>query len=77
MQSCIRVCCVTLWSGLKQIGMEKEVPGLRTISWGMKVVKNLDAGGLWRVKDRIVCEYRAYMYVFAYVWPCEFVRPDM
>lgn len=38
--------CVTLWRGLKVTGIEKEVPGLMTIVWGIKVVKNWDIGGL-------------------------------
>lgn len=40
------LCAVTLWSGLKQTTIEKEVPGLTAIVWGVKVVKNLDTGGL-------------------------------
>lgn len=53
MQFRISLWCVTLLSGLKVTGIEKEVPGLRTIIWEIKVVKNLDAGGLWGGKDKI------------------------
>lgn len=38
-------------------GTENEIPGLTTISWGIKVVKNLDTGGLW--EDKL---YKLYCY---------------